>query len=136
MGTGQRRPAPMPFAPGVSRRDDSSGGDFYQGTGAALVEAGLIAAEHLPGQPGMNKTCVTVRADGMVPKIGGNMQPGDRWIQRLRSGKFEVFVCVALDEHERRWSALLSAPEAPDTRETEAQHRRAAMRLVWSRSMP
>lgn len=129
------RSAQMPFAPGVSRRDDSSGGDFYQGTGAALVEAGLIAAEHLPGQPGMNKTCVTVRADGTVSKIGGNMQPGDRWIQRLRSGKFEVFVCLALasDEQERRWSALLLSRLATNSREAEAQRRRAAMRLVWSR---
>lgn len=134
MTTRQRRMAPMPFAPGVSRRDDSSGGDFYQGTGAALVAAGLVTWEHLPGQIGMNKTCVTVRADGTVPKIGGNMQPGDRWIQRLRSGKFEVFVCVALDEKERRWSALLSAPPAADARETEVQKRRAAMRLVWSQA--
>jgi hypothetical protein len=35
-------------------------GNYYVGTGDALVAAGIVTADMLPGQPGRNKTCVTI----------------------------------------------------------------------------
>lgn len=148
---GRNRPAlppPEAFAPGVFREAGIFPTDGYKGTGTALVAAGLIAAEHLPGQPGMNKISVTILADGRTPRISGRLCPGDRFITRLSGEKFELRICVTEEEQNRRAAVLdriedeflrrmralpRPAPLVAKRREAEAQQRRAAMRLVWSR---
>lgn len=155
---GRDRPkgaAPEDFAPGVRKRSDCFWYDEYIGTGEALVAAGLVCVEHLPGQPGMGKVAVTVFEDGTVPinpRAAGigekRRRAGAKWISRVSKGIFEVRIILppvekvrrieasnrADSEYELRMQALpRPAPLVQKTRATEAAKRRATMRLVWSK---
>lgn len=150
-----KAPAPEDFAPGVRKRSDCVWYDEYIGTGEALVAAGLVCVEHLPGQPGVGKVAVTVFADGTVPinpRAAGvgekRRRAGAKWISRVSKGIFEVRIIIPPAENVRRIEARKRvdseyelrmkalprpAPLVQKTRAAEAAKRRATMRLVWSR---
>lgn len=125
---------PVSYARGVTIWR-ALGGDRYRGTGTELVAAGLVIAEHLPGQPGMNKVTVTIRADGTIPKFGGNMQQGDRSIHKVSAEKYEITIYAAPDERKRRLEAFKLALDEFHRREREAEamKRRSEMHLAWCR---
>jgi hypothetical protein len=77
--------------------------DEFRGTAEALIEAGLIRADQLPGTPGVNKTMRSFAADGAERRNGQNgwRSPGAR--QVVKSGrKFRVMVNLDEAEEKRR----------------------------------
>ncbi len=82
--------------------------DEYTGTADALVAAGLVRREHLPGAPGMRLQTVSLGADGS-PCPGARNSPymkaqGAKLIER-RGKCFSVMVVVSAQESERRRKA-------------------------------
>lgn len=77
--------------------------DTYTGTADALIEAGLVRADQLPGLPGVNKTMRTFAPDGREARKGQNFRrfPGARRIVK-RGQRFAVQVTVGPDEQARR----------------------------------
>lgn len=80
------------YAPGVTDRHG-----HLTGSATALIAAGVVQAQHLPGMPGMRKVRVTVLADGTVlegPTTANtwhHMAPGAKVISRRGRDSFEVF---------------------------------------------
>lgn len=78
------------YAPGVTR-SESSWNDRYIGRGEALIAAGLITADQLPGQPGRGKIMCTFYAGVQVGK-GSNRPCDEHYLQirRVAGGNIEV----------------------------------------------
>jgi hypothetical protein len=88
--------------------------DNYTGTAVALVAAGLARIEHLPGQPGCLRKCVsTVFADGTVPSgaktanHANSRLPGAKYITRISRLKYQVNVQISREEGECRRDAQI-----------------------------
>lgn len=90
------------FAPGVSRRNDLWA-DEYKGTAMALVNAGIVRFDQLPGQPGMRKTVVTIFPDGTLPSGSKTVsrEPGAKQI-RASKDTYSVRVFIDMEEQQRR----------------------------------
>ncbi len=87
--------------------------DTYTGTADALIAAGLIHAEQLPGGPGVNKMMRTFRPEGGEIRKGESSRyvPGARRIVK-RGRRYAVEVTVDFPERERRmaeWDARREA---------------------------
>lgn len=129
------RPKPLiddaPF-PGV-RRHRCWWGDEYRGTADALVEAGLVDRDRLPGMPGMRKTCVTILPDGSLPQGSryanhpDARRAGSRLIYKRSTTMFELHIRVDYEEGERRRIAIKEA-EDQWTRQVRALDRPAPLR--------
>ncbi len=122
--------------------------DRYAGTGAALVAAGLVRADQLPGQPGMGKTKVSISPNGAVLRARdspGAKEPGAKLIERTGKGQYELLVRVSADEEERRreadqravaeWEARVHALPRPEPLVDEdgqpsRPRRKALLRLI------
>ena len=83
--------------------------DRYTGTPQALIAAGLVAADELPGAPGCGKMVTTVRAGGRVPpgkrpRCDGlpRFTPGYKVIRKVREDRFVVELTVSHAEQARR----------------------------------
>jgi len=77
--------------------------DTYTGTAEALIEAGLVRADQLPGLPGVNKTMRTFAPDGRDARKGQNFRGFPGAMQIIKKGRrFVVNIAVGEDEHERR----------------------------------
>ena len=104
-------------SPGVKRRL-SIWEDEYRGSPDALIAAGLVLKEQLPGQPGMRKSMVTILADGTIPprpmpaNYIDTKQPIAKRIGTVSTSKVEVCITLADDEAERRQEALRVAIDA------------------------
>ncbi|HXE22998.1 MAG TPA: hypothetical protein VN617_11795 [Rhodoferax sp.] len=92
--------------------------DEYIGPEDALVAAGLVREDQLPGKPGMRKVRVTILPDGSP--LGGPptanpppaaRAPGARWIERAGRSRYRVCVRVPEDEEARRRAAQDTAEE-------------------------
>lgn len=100
--------------PGVMCSRSISWFDEYIGPEDALVAAGLVRADQLPGKPGMRKVRVTILPDGSPlggPPTCGHQPPaarapGARWIERAGRSRYRVCVRVSEDEAARRRVAL------------------------------
>lgn len=101
--------------------------DEFRGTAEALIEAGLIRADQLPGTHGVNKTMRTFAADGAELRKGqnGRNSPGAR--QVVKSGrKFRVTINLDEAEEERRRAehdAWLEADRAQRERESRIREK-------------
>ena len=88
-------------------------GDHYEGAAEALIAAGLVTAEQLPGAPGQNTTRVTFGPDGS--KYGRNVSnaarklPGCKMVKRVGRLRFKVRVIASEAERERREVAQQAA---------------------------
>lgn len=91
------------FASGV-KCSKQSWGDEYEGTAIALVNAGLVRFDQLPGQPGMRKTTVTILPDGTLPSgsKATSRDPGAKRIVRASKNTFNVTVFIDTAEWRRR----------------------------------
>lgn len=100
-----------PYAEGVERLHLWHS-DCYRGTADALVAAGLVKREFLPGQPGMRKRTVRIRPDGTpvgessrrtsdVRSVAGSVR-----IERTSSARLDVSITVDDDTAERRHKAM------------------------------
>jgi len=139
---------PLTYAPGVTV-EHYWWADHFEGVPRALVDAGLVRFDQLPGAPAMGKTVVRIAPDGSIaPRSGMDEPAGTRTIRRRNSAVYSVSIAVDDAERERRhaesiaglaaWEARMRAlprpaPLVTQQREEEAQTRRAALRLVWSR---
>src|ERR1700674_4137988 len=76
-------------------------GDIFTGSAAALVAAGIVQQDQLPGQPGMNKYTITLNGHG---GHGGRYKdPGPDYLQVGRRGAlFRVIKGITKEERERR----------------------------------
>jgi len=99
------------YAPGVQLRTDCTWFDEYVGRPEALVAAGLVCLDQLPGQPGMRKVRVTIFADGTLPQGARGVndkrsrEPGAKTIERASKTTYRVRVILPVDEQERRKEA-------------------------------
>jgi hypothetical protein len=109
------------------RKTEYTWGDAFTGSPEDIVAAGLVKLEHLPGQPGMGKTSVTLYEGSPVRK--GTSHPRDdryRHILRLNAKKFRVKVGMSVSESERRREASEKQEQtARDTREAKEQANRS-----------
>lgn len=128
-----------PF-PGVTKRRDWLLGDAYRGTAEALVSAGLVTLDELPGQPGRGRTMVTLNADGTAVKKGAG-SPGCQWdegrkqIRKSGEWNFEVCIQVSPEERERRKERSTVATYRPEISQQPLMRplaRRGHLCLVWS----
>lgn len=95
--------------------------DTFRGTAEALIAAGLIRADELPGGAGVNKVQRTFLADGSELRKGQNYRtvPGVRRIVK-RGRRFAVEIVVDEAERERRRAVMEARHEAEqDQRERE-----------------
>lgn len=150
-----KRPYPelMPALPGIGKREHHRFDEFV-GSAEALIAAGLVREEQLPGQPGMRKGRVTIFPDGTIPSGAPTANhnearlPGARCIERVGAQKYSVRINVPEEERERRlavWDASVAAwecevralPRPPRLGNVmspvlASQPVRRHLRLVWS----
>lgn len=106
---------------------DMTNADRYRGRAAALVQAGLVAWNQLPGQPGCpTKTAASFLPDGQpMPRAHcrpWSLVPGSRRVLRLSAGRYEVLVAVSEEEQKRRHAGLLAKfAEAKAVRDNKAR---------------
>lgn len=127
--------------------------DLYQGNAEALIAAGLLRADQLPGMPGMGKHVARFLADGTVlaRTMHFDMPAGAKVVRRRGKSQVLVYVYVSSPEAEQRldrgrietdaferrmWSLPRPRPLVFPERDQAARQRRAQMRLVWSRPIP
>lgn len=103
---GREAPEPplLPFAAGVLSQENTWSDD-YLGTADALVAAGLIRLDQLPGQPGMRKVIVTLLPDGSPARASEAHEAGAKQISRASQGRYRVAVFVDDHERSRRYDA-------------------------------
>ncbi len=80
--------------------------DCFIGSADALINAGLVRDEQLPGPGRPRRTCVTWRPDGtMLPRGANGHEPGSVHIARKSGRTFNVRIRIASEESERRHQA-------------------------------
>lgn len=95
------------FTAGVRKSSVNSWFDEYIGTADALVAAGLVRDNQLPGMPGMRKVRVTILPDGSV-QMGATSNcsearnPGAKLIEVAAKNTYRVRVHIQKDEEQRR----------------------------------
>lgn len=95
------------FPCGVRKCSTHSLFDEYIGTAEAIIAAGLVRADQLPGKPGMRKMRVTILPDGSVQmgatsNCSETRNPGAKLIEASPQGTFRVIVRIQNDEANRR----------------------------------
>jgi len=91
---GKLQPSTVPA--GIEKRE-CFWADFFTGVAADLVAAGVVEEHMLPGQPGRNKTSVT---------LGRRGDPDDIQIRRLSKKRFKVRKGIPAEERRRRREEL------------------------------
>lgn len=80
--------------------------DSFFGTEEALIAAGLITADQLPGKPGRGRTRSTFLADGTPLRPGWprgmSKEPGRKVVSIYEQAEFRVDITVSLEEQQRR----------------------------------
>lgn len=104
--------------PGELTREEHPFGDTYVGFAEALIAAGLITADQLPGLPGRNKTMCTFY-DGVPVKKGANHNHDERYLSIRRQGK-RLVVYRGQSEHVQ--SARIDALRAQNELEAAAKY--------------
>lgn len=123
----QRQTTDNHAANAITCEQDMTNADRYRGSAAALVQAGLVAWDQLPGQPGCaTKTAASFLPDGQpMPRMycrPWSLVPGSRRVQRLSADRYEVLVAVSEEEQKRRHADLLTKfAEANAARENKAR---------------
>ena len=110
-----------PYSLGVERRV-RTWVDEYRGTAVSLAAAGLVDADTMPGQPGMNKIRVTIAPNGLpYSSTNGHKkrQAGEMVIERISNSRFTVLVRVSNEIGEVRNEALFREINAWERRMAE-----------------
>jgi len=125
------------YAPGV-KLFKGVAFDEYSGAAEALVAAGLVLDEQLPGRPGMRKTRVNILADGSVAggettaNVRYQTQPRVKHIERASPSRYIVHVHVGNEERELR-RAVASRAEIEWQRRIGLLRRPAPLREIEPR---
>lgn len=127
--------------------------DMFNGRIEAILAAGLVRADQLPGALGPGKSSIYVLADGTVVSGKNEWEPsaGAKHIVMAGKSRLHVYVSVSPGEHgarlerlaierhnfeQRMWALPRPRPLVFPERDQAARQRRAQMRLVWSRPNP
>ncbi|MCG3189298.1 MAG: hypothetical protein LKCHEGNO_01618 [Burkholderiaceae bacterium] len=86
---------------------------LYSGSAEAILATGLVAADMLPGQPGVPLTGVCYYPLGVEQRDYSHRIPGRMEIRRQASGRIQVALTVSLEEQIRRDEEEQCKPEAP-----------------------
>lgn len=123
------------FAPGV-RVTEYLYNNEYSGTAEALISAGLVRANQLPGQPGMAKSCVTFYDDKRVAP-GKQSERDEKFLRIQTAGKkFTVTQGVSKEvEADRRLIAIAERKAAQEAEQVAATSRAAAEREIAQNKM-
>ena len=78
--------------------------DFYTGTRAQLLDAGVVPDGMFPGDTGMPQSCATIWPMDAVAGAADRYSAGTLSITRLLSGRFTAALTVAKQEQQRRES--------------------------------
>ncbi|CAN5713448.1 hypothetical protein BH10PSE18_BH10PSE18_07880 [soil metagenome] len=104
------RAAPTTMA-GVKHFDDRLG-DNYIGTAQALLDAGIVTLDQLPGMPGMPKISVSFLDGEQLPRQARAVHD-ERWMRvSLYGNKVIVSKGISAEERERREVEKAAADEA------------------------
>lgn len=101
----------------------------YQGTAEALVAAGLVRFDQLPGQPGRGKTIARYLPDGTMlptrtrPSLASEFHPGFVRIFKVSARQYRVDINVDEAEQKRR-SAARDAEREESRKKYEAEQER------------
>lgn len=119
--------APLPDGISVRRWVFS---DVYTGTADALIAAGFVRAEQLPGAPGVGSTCATYYKGQLIRRGYSNKIVRDEQYMQVRKQgrKFcvEVWVCAAeLQRRRQRLEEERAAERAQIEREQQQEKARA-----------
>jgi len=127
-------------------------GKLYQGRAEALVAAGLVRPDRLPGSPGLGRTVVYLDPRGQPTDRHGAHEVGGMVIKK--DGPRQLYLSVhdaGMEEQNRRyeaqwqehaaWERRMAAlprprPLVAPSREAAAREQRQQLRLVWSRPAP
>lgn len=119
--------ASSPAVPAGLTYSEDGYGDRYIGTAEALIAAGLITANQLPGQPGQNKMMCTFYAGVQVRK-GSYRQRDEHYLSIRRIGRnFEVIKGVPEHVYDARSAARQAQWEIE---EAQQKVERAAQRAA------
>lgn len=122
----RRRARTSTFAPGVKLYRDAWRSDIYTGKASALVAAGLVRVEDLPGQTGRPAKSVTYLACGKQAVVGGQHNAGDvpgyRSIRLTGRDHYRIEVRVSEDECQAR-EREREQQDAADARANESARR-------------
>ena len=103
--------------------------DEYSGTAAALIDAGVVRLDQLPGQSGRGKVCCSYLADGSPAVKGDSNSPHTEagYVRILKRGE-RYAVSVRLPDH------LVRSPwrNEPAHEVRDVPHVRGHLKLVWS----
>lgn len=123
------------FAPGV-RVTEYLYNNEYSGTAEALISAGLVRANQLPGQPGMAKSCVTFYDDKRVPP-GKQSERDEKFLRIQTAGKkFTVTQGISKEvEAERRSVEKAERKAAQEAEQVAATTKAAAERVIAENKM-
>lgn len=91
---------PVVLPAGVAVAPWGTYAESFTGTAEALVAAGIVRPDQLPGAPGNPKTMVTYR-DGVRAKGSRIRGPGHLQVFKIGQ-RFRVVICLAAQEAERR----------------------------------
>lgn len=116
--------APIDFAPGV-QLERTGWRDIYTGRIEAMVAAGIVPADLIPGAPGMAKTMHGILPSGELAPRNTQVDnmPGAKSVQR-QGKRLTVWVSLTEEERQARKEARHRQAEAADQKERD---RRAAM---------
>jgi hypothetical protein len=118
-------PSSLSGAAGL-RSEEHPWGDFYFGPAEALIAAGLITPDQLPGLPGHNKYTVTF-FDGRPVKKGANHPRDERYLRVARHGKtFEVHRGISRQVEDERCAAKRAQCERDAAAKREQEKREIA----------
>ena len=112
---------------GLTAKKGEYSDDFYSGSAEAIVAAGLLSMDLLPGQPGRNAASVAYRP------VGGARMNDEHWhevpgylhVSRGGSGRFQVLLTLSREERARR--AALREERARDAQQASVEHRQDSM---------
>lgn len=86
--------------------DELPWGNLYRGTAEALIAAGLVRLDQLPGQPGRGRTTTAYFADGTMSTLGRGRKPPDgpgcMLIRKTSARRYSVYIDADEAEIERR----------------------------------
>jgi hypothetical protein len=122
-------------APGVTRElwqpDGWRGSDFYHGTDAALVAAGLVPSiDMFPGQPGRNKGQASYQLDGSPVSNSPHRKVRITIRRRGKGNQFVVEVPVSKAEEQRRDEVREQQKKEHEKRQRELAQERQNLRQL------
>lgn len=100
--------------------DAGTGGDIYRGKPEALIAAGLLTAEQIPGWPGMPSTSATFFKGARVERRQ-RVRHDQHWMQVTRIGNnIRLVKGISIEEQRHRWDTRQAEIEETERNQPKA----------------